>query len=264
MIMKTFSLILMLIFSCRSFSFAAETPAWEKLKGDHFIVYYTGDLGFPKEVLYNSEKYYKRIAKDLGYSRYSKFWQWDDRAKIYVYENQPDFVKLGNYPNWSEGIADYYNRAIYTYKGSANFIKAVLPHEITHLIFRDFVGLDNPSIPMWLDEGVAQWEEPKKRNIIRLALKDIYMSEKVMPLENFMRFNINIVEDKDIVRSFYIQAMGLVEFLVSEYGSERFISFCRGLRDGKDIGQALRSNYPTNIRTIEEFEEKYLKWIRGL
>ncbi|MFH1837138.1 MAG: peptidase MA family metallohydrolase [Candidatus Omnitrophota bacterium] len=259
--MKTLTLTLTLLLACFSFSFAEEEATWSELKGDHFIVYYNGDSSFPTEVLRNSEKYYKRIARDLSYSRYSKFWQWDDRVKIYIYENQPDFVKLGNYPQWSEGIADYYKKAIYTYKGSEEFVTAILPHEITHLIFRDFVGLDNPSIPMWLDEGVAQWEEPKKRSIIRPALKDIYDNGKVMRLSDFMTYNIQMVNDTDKVRSYYIQAMSLVEFLMSKYGSDRFLGFCRDLRDGKEIERAFQSNYPTHIRNIEELENKYVEWI---
>ncbi|MBU1084502.1 MAG: peptidase MA family metallohydrolase [Candidatus Omnitrophota bacterium] len=261
--MRIVTLILTLVLTFCASSFA-ETPVWEELKGDHFIVYYNGDNTFPKDVLYRSEKYYKRIADDLGYSRYSNFWQWENRVKIYIYEKQSDFTNMGNYPAWSEGIADYYNKSIYTYKGSDNFVNDVLPHEITHLVFRDFVGLDNPNIPMWLDEGMAQWEEPYKRSVIRLAVKEIYSAGKVMRLNDFMSFNINRVEDNDVVRSYYIQAMGLVEFMMSEYGTDRFVGFCRDLRDGKGLERALQSNYPTQMRSVGEMEDKWIEWMKGL
>src|SRR4030042_3275592 len=77
------------------FTLAALALEWQELKGEHFIVYFNpsdqgvsssgAEIDFVKEVLHKAELYYQRIAPDLGYPRYSKFWTWEKRVKIYIY-----------------------------------------------------------------------------------------------------------------------------------------------------------------------------------
>ena len=62
-----FSLLVLLFFGSIN-CFAQE---WQELRGDHFLVYFTKDEGFAKDVLNKSELYYNRISSDLGYARYS-------------------------------------------------------------------------------------------------------------------------------------------------------------------------------------------------
>lgn len=49
---------------------------------------------------------------------------------------------------------------------------------MTHLIFIEFVGFDKV-IPLWLNEGVAQWEDRSKRDEkpINEALRFTYPKE---------------------------------------------------------------------------------------
>ncbi len=239
--------------------------AWREIKGDHFIVYYTGDAGFPKDVLNDSEKYYDRIADDLGYSRYSNFWQWQNRVKIYVYPDRESYVRSGPHPEWSHGIANYFKKSIYTYKESDDFLISILPHEITHLMFRDYVGIENENIPLWLDEGVAQWSEPKKRQLIKQVMKRIYSEGGIIPLSEFIRVNIMTEDKEEKVRDYYVQAMSLVDFLIGAYGSKRFINFCRNLRDGKNIEDSLKFAYPVSIRSLADLEKEWrARYVRKL
>ena len=73
-----------------SSSLTAAAQGWEELKGEHFIVYYLRNEQFAKDVLYRAEEYYKNIAADLGYPRYSEFWLWEKRVKII---NEPRMIR---------------------------------------------------------------------------------------------------------------------------------------------------------------------------
>lgn len=234
---------------------------WKEIKGDHFIIYFVENKKFAKEVLRHAEKYYKKIASELGYARYSDFWKWDKRVKIYIYKDRTSFFKEIRPPEWSEGLADYKNKTIISYAWSKGFLEALLPHEMTHLIFRDYVGFKG-EIPIWLDEGVAQWQEPAKRAIVKSAMLDLFDKGKVIPLSRLMELDIRKEEDKELVRTYYIEAVSLVGFLIEEYGSKRFIAFCRQLRDGKSMDEALRFSYPTSIRSLDELEEEWRGYIR--
>lgn len=232
---------------------------WEELKGDHFVIYYQTEDRFASEVLRKSESYYRNIGSDLGFTRYSNFWQWENRVKIYIYPDHEGYLKATNESAWSEGFVNYARKEIKSYAWSKGFLDALLPHEITHLVFRDYVGFKN-DIPLWLDEGVAQWQEPAKRAMVRQTTKSNLTAGKVYPFDEMTSFNLSMRYSEEIV-AFYIQAASLVDFLISQYGSDSFITFCRQLRDGKGMNDALKFAYPTSIRNQNDLEEKWKKYI---
>lgn len=229
---------------------------WQEFKGEHFIVYYTEDKKFAREVLRSAENYYRKIASQLGYQRYSQFWTWDKRVHIYIYPDKNSFLSVTGQSNWSEGMADYTNKQIISYVWHQGFLEALLPHEITHLIFRDYVGLSE-KIPLWLDEGVAQWMEPQKRQAVKWAVRKLNQQNRLLALETMMQLDIRQVNDNELVHVFYVEAISLIEFLVTKYGSENFINFCRQLRDGKTVEDALAFVYPRSIRSLKDLEEKW-------
>jgi hypothetical protein len=236
---------------------------WQDLKSEHFIVFFSEDKAFAKEVSLKAEEYYKSIASELGYQRYSGFWTWDNRVKIYIYPDKTAFAAATGEKEWSEGMADYFNKKIVSYVWNQGFLEALLPHEITHLIFRDFVGMEG-AIPLWLDEGVAQWMEPKKREMLHAAMRNLIVQGEMLTLDKMMNLDIRQATDTALIQMFYIEAASLVGFLVRQYGSGDFIGFCRQLRDKKNIDEALTFAYPTTVRDLEKLEQKWLEYYGGM
>jgi len=272
--------VLVFIFSFLTLIFAEE---WKALNGEHFILYYTQDEISSKEILDKAEIYYQRIASDLGYPRYSEFWTWDKRVKIYIYPDRESFLKATGQPGWSIGMADYSRKHIVSYAGSQGFLDSVLPHEMAHLIFRDFVGFKG-EVPLWLDEGVAQWNEEAKRKEMRSKIKECLSKNMLLSLEDMMRLNIRNIKDKDavyvrstkmddgsygilflsgenLVNTYYLQSVSLVDFLITRFGSDNFTHFCRQLRDGKSLDEALRFTYPTYMQSLEQLEKEWRAYI---
>ncbi len=233
---------------------------WQELKGDHFIVYYKTDEKFAKDILRQSEGYYKQIASDLGYARYSNFWQWDNRVKIYVYPSEKEFQSATGELSWSKGVANYTTKEILTFAWSQGFLEALLPHEITHLVFRDFVGFKG-EVPLWLDEGVAQWEEPAKRAIAKQVARSLIASQKYYPLRDLTSMDIRNSKDEEAVQFFYMQSVTVVEFLIKKHGAQSFTEFCRQLRDGKSLEEALRFTYSASMRTLEDLQSQWIKYV---
>ncbi len=229
----------------------------QELKGDHFIVYYTVNDAYAREVLRKAEYYYDRIASDLGYIRYSDFWQWDNRVKIAIYAQKKDFTAATGQPEWSVGNANYTTKTISSYADCAEFLQGTLPHEIGHLIFRDFVGFKG-EVPLWLDEGVAQWQEPAKRQAVKFYVRKLYDASKLLPLKVLMRPGVLAGASDEQARNFYIQAMSLVGFMIEHYGADRFTDFCRQLRDGNSLDDSLRFAYPDSISSLGLLEKAWL------
>jgi hypothetical protein len=233
---------------------------WQEIKGDHFIVFYKDNQGFARDVSRKSEYYYNRIASDLGYVRYSNFWQWDQRVKIFIYQDQGSFLGATGQPAWSIGNANYSKKEINSYSGCDKFLDGTLPHEIAHLIFRDFVGFKG-EVPLWLDEGVAQWEEKPKHDIVKALIKQLYDQKKLLSLLELTRMDVRRIQENEKAQDFYVQAASLVGFLIEDYGADNFAQLCRELRDGKNLDDSLRFTYPTEMRNLEELERHWLKYI---
>lgn len=256
---------------------------WQTVKSDHFIVHYTGDGKFAKEILEKAEKYYVWIASSLGYPRYSEFWTWDNRVRIYLYPDKASFQKASRQPDWSHGMADYTNKRIMSYVSSAEFADSMLPHEMAHLIFRDFIGFKG-EVPVWIDEGVAQWAESMKRERVNEVSKYLLEKDAFYAVEDMVRLDIRDVTGRDdvtirslagadgrrrtlsvpgktLVDIYYIEAVSLIGFLIQRYGATSFTSFCRELRDGKPLDDALRSAYAGRLGGTEELEREWVKYI---
>jgi len=235
---------------------------WLELKGEHFEIFYLEDASFAQEVLVRAERFYDKIATDLGYSRYDNFWQWDKRAKIYIYRNHGEFLKATGKKSWIYGTAVYSERKIISYRWSQGFLDVLLPHELSHLIFRDFVGFKG-NVPLWLDEGVSQWEEANRRKWAIGVVKGLIKKREFIPLVELTHLGSSSENDFTLSAKLYAQAVTVVGYLIEKYGSMRFAQFCRNLRDGKSVDGALASAYADSILNTGELENGWLKYYGG-
>lgn len=250
--------LLILLFIISSPALAQE---WSVEKSDHFLVHHQDDSALAQEVKKESERYYRRIAEEIGFRRYSNFWTWDNRCKIFIYPTKASFIDATGQPQWSAGCADYAKRSISTYRDSEDFLKSLLPHEMTHLIFRDFVGFKG-EIPLWLDEGLAQFMEIEKREANRATVKKIVEEGRHIPIPTLTRMDVRGSDNTALVALFYAQASLLVGYLIEDFGADRFTDFCRQLRDGKSIDEALRFAYPGNFRSVEDLDQSWVEYVK--
>ena len=268
---------------------------WKEEKSTHFFLYYVGDdKQFAKDVLHRAEKDYVRIARYLGYSRLSNFWTWDKRVKIYIYPSKEEYLKTTSMPEWSAGMADYRKKKIASYVRSEDFLDAILPHVMAHLMLRDFVGFPakggsasgrGGEIPMWLDEGVAQWAEIKRRASLKALMKEAAAEDVLIPLEDIMKIDVKSIIDfdlrifhspsgssekpivlffkgEDLVKQYYLQAFSIVAFLIETYGTDKFAVFCREIRKGKTEEEALKSTYTSIIDNMSDLEKGWIEYLK--
>ncbi len=152
----------------------SEASAWQTKKSDHFILYYEGmDQTFPDRVVREAESHYGEITDALGFSRRSEFWLWEKRCRIYLYGSKEEYHTLTKQEEWSGGFSVPSDRKIVSYQGSGEFSDSILPHELAHLIFRDFLGTKNGQVPLWMDEGLAMAQEKTKRVSLDALVKNM-------------------------------------------------------------------------------------------
>ena len=256
----------MVSFLCVQQSSAA--LSWTELKGDHFLIYYSSaeDLNISQQVLREAESDYRNIAEQIGYARYQDFWTWENRVKIYLYPDEETFSKETQQPSWSRGFSfrDAHVRAtriIVTFKQEGDFIDGVLPHEITHLILRDFMG--QQPLPLWFNEGMAQLQERTKAESAQRIMRKLVKMQKQLPMAELLAKENVVREDSPInVAIFYAESISILDFLIKKYGSGDFATMCKELRDGKNFGQALKSTYSDTFDSVSVFEQKWLNYLR--
>ncbi len=235
-------LCLFLMLSTNAFSqFNIKEDQWLKYKSRHFIIYYNSHIpeAYVKKVAGKAESYYKKILETLGYRRFN-FWTWDNRCKIFLYFSQEQYYNDTGQPIWSAGVVKVKERKISTHIHGEDFLDSVLPHEMGHLIFREFIG-PQKDLPLWLDEGVACQQEKKyKAERLQIA-KSLVKSNLYIPLDKLTRMN----DPESIVLPsiFYSEATSIVDFLIKKFGKNKFLEFSRKLRDQKNWKKSLFEVY---------------------
>ena len=246
---------------------------WSEVKDDHFIVKYlrSTDRAWAQRVLREAERGYDTVGRQIGFKRYHNFWTWDNRAQIYIYPSRETFMEDGGHPAWSLGgvVIDnqgaFGSRTILSFRQEENFLKGTLLHEISHLIIRDYLGAKT-YIPLWFDEGVAQWQAASKKDESIRIMKKLIRKGVHIPFDGFFRINVmslSRMEEAERVGIFYMQAVSMVDFLLKAYGQHDFRELCSYLRDGKTFEEALKGAYTSRMETISEFEKKWLRYMQN-
>ena len=266
---KTVSIILVILFlSSGPFCIASNISSinvdesyWNTKKGEHFVVYYrNAPIEYVDQVISFAETYYASVTTELGFTRFDQFWTWDNRAKIYLYDDNKEYQRLAKQPEWSGACANIYTREIKTYINMRHFFNSILPHEMGHLIFREMVGYDK-KLPLWLDEGVVSFlEKDYKKERMNIS-KALVRNGKYMTINDLT--NVRTMEGFLIPDIFYAEASSIIEFLVQEYGKDKFVSFCsklRELREYQDWQIALKDVY--GFKDLADMNEKWVAFLQ--
>ena len=254
--MKTLKLLIIFLFLPAAL-FAEDQP-WHIFKSTHFLVYYhNAKESMVNDVALKAESCYNKITDELGFRRFD-FWTWDNRAKIYLFDDQQEYMKATNEPSWSAGQAEIENKLVQTFITAQGFLDSVLPHELSHIIFREMVGFYNPGIPLWLDEGVASYQQ-KDNSFVKAELARRISQGNFISFEELNNFDVMSLKSTNSVDLFYTESYSLVKYLISEFGKDKFVLFCQDMRDRKDLLRALRRVYSFN--SLADFEASWKKYI---
>lgn len=231
---------------------------WQEEKSSHFQVYYKqAPRSFVKSVSKAAEDIYRQTAVALGITRY-KGWIGGARVKIYIFNDAEEYsaaTKMG----WSGGSVVVQERKIRTYPRAHGFFDSLLPHEIGHIIFRDFVGY-NVKIPFWLEEGVASYQEQAGGVGADSTVRKAIRVDNFISLKTLSSFQAGAHPDKDRVNLAYAESTSVVAFMIEKYEIYRFLRLCRELREGRRFEWALNKAY-MKFKTVSDLEKA---WRKGL
>ncbi|HWG43836.1 MAG TPA: hypothetical protein VN688_13750 [Gemmataceae bacterium] len=184
---------------------------------------------------------------------------WGKKCRIILYATADHYARQTHKAATSPGHSTLktegehvIDRLIELHCDVANMLTVVLPHETTHAVLSGRFG--RHLVPRWVDEGIAILTEPRER--VELYLKtlpkhrsahELFTVSKLMSMEDY--------PERRLVRPFYAQSIGLVEFLSSRKGGPQ--EFTRFVRDGLDNGYeaALRKHY--GFQSFSDLEQHW-------
>ena len=193
-----------------------------------------------------AEAAYTRIMTDTGLNSFMP----RGLYQVVVYGTQDEFRKKTGQPDWSGGVA--VGNAIYTYLSPR--LESVLSHEITHLIWYEYMGHSNPDY-RWVNEGLAVFQENKAqggvgKGALFSALRGNLRSLPI-PMDQMIHL-VPATERAYDVSLWYAQAESMTRFMIERGGRIGYSQFLGALRYDKTLDQAVAEGFPGSWRTLEE------------
>jgi len=255
--MKKYLIILSICYFVLFFGQSFAEEGWEEEKSDHFLVYFQEGAGkdYARETISQAEKAYGKLGEKLKLRRFD-YWTWDNRAKIYIYASRQAYLEGSGRQAWSGGSVDIEKKIIKCFPMQNKFFDRVLPHELTHIVFREYAGNDT-ELPLWLDEGMAcSSERGYYQRYVGSACK-LLKQDMVLHLDTLN--NIGHSNLTAPVR-FYVSSVSLTDYLWKEFGGEKFRKMCLLMREKNyNIEKALLEVYP--FKSLKELDDQWFWYL---
>lgn len=231
-------------------------PGYKTNESAHFLVKaYSSETA--SEISIKCETDYNRIMNDAGLYSFAPARPYN----IVVYKDQEEFIAKTGQPKWSGGVA--YGNAILIYESEG--ADGVLSHEMTHLIFNEFLGLANTAALKWLNEGLAVYEETRGSWRSKAAYTQ-RMSSLVAPNPIPFSQMINLApqgEQDAVVEKWYAQCGSVVGFLIKDGGTLGFSGFLSRIKDGANVDDAAAASFSTLGKDMNDIEKAWLLYIKS-
>lgn len=229
-------------------------PGAQELQSLHFLVKAYG-VSATRAYADTAEAAYTRIMNDTG------LYSFKPRGlyRIVVYGTQDEYRKKTGQPEWSGGVA--VGNAIYSYVSPR--LEGVLSHEMTHLIWFEYMGRLNPD-HRWVNEGLAVYQEAKalgsKGQTDLFSVLRGNLRAAPLPMESMIRL-VPATERAYEVSLWYAQAESLTRFMVERGGRIGYAQFLEALRGGKSFDGAVAAGFPGQWTSLSDLEAQ---WKRSL
>jgi len=156
------------------------------------------------------------------------------RQPVILYEGRRYFA-LASIPDWVSGAFDGKIRVtVEPGSGLEADLAMVLAHELAHAFVR---RASRDRAPAWLHEGLAQWWEGKR--LLPAELRAALAGRRLLSLSE-MEGSLSRKGEAAAVRDAYVEALGLVEYLMLARGPGAVACLVRSLGRGAGVEAVLR------------------------
>ena len=232
---------------------------WDLVQGDVVDVYFHGPVSRrAKNVLKASDKSVNDISELLGVDS-------NKRISLVMYNNYSEMfdvvVKKSQTQAGSlitEGQA-FSTENIVLVDGGARSALGVATHEITHIIVSRATKDSYVGVPLWLNEGLAEFGNVEQDSGYDRYLEWAVDTNRLFPFSSLNRFPGN----PNLTLVAYGQSKSFIEFLVNKYPKENMKNLMKEISNRKSINESFISSYGKNLNDLEDEWKSTLLSIDG-
>lgn len=197
-------------------------------QGAHFTVFFEGpaDDAAAQRALEILEDAYWRIGRELAV--------YPQRPLSVVLYTTEQFRDVTRSPEWASGVYDGRIKVPIGGEIESAELRRVLEHELVHAMVASVAG---PTVPAWLNEGLATALEP---NGTEWAVAQLQSSPARVPLSQLTRGfgGLSFVQ----ARAAYAQSALAVKSLLDQEGAARVMKLVQAAGRGVPLGEAFRQS----------------------
>ncbi len=218
-------------------------------ESSHFVLHYEGRQtsdAIRSQILQVLEADYDDLSRDLGNPP-------RDSILVTLYTEQA-FFDVTHAPTWSGAINDGKLRIPISGLSSVTpELAHVLKHELAHSFINQLSG---GRCPFWLNEGIAQFLEPKSLASEGRRLAVLFKSQQSIPLNALEGSFLNFSGPEAYLA--YAESLAAVSYINDTYGMGDIQRLLQLLSQGSSTESALRATIHSDYGQLESDLAKYL------
>ena len=233
---------------------------WYFIQSSHFDVYFTKGGEYLAEFTADvAESSYISISKSFRY-------QINNRIAIVVYNSHNDFQQTNVVNSYLEegigGVTELFkNRVVLPFEGDYKKFRHVIHHELVHAVINDmFYGGSIQSIisnnitlqlPLWFNEGLAEYEALKWDTNSDMFLRDATIHEYLPPIEYLDGYFA------------YRGGQSVWNYIATKYGEQKIGEILTRIKGSHSVDQGFRAAIGLTVQELSERwqkEQKVLYW----
>lgn len=226
-------------------------PGAARVDGLHFQVQGYDRLEV-ESLLENAERDYEHLMQDTALYSFRP----REHYPIVLFATKEEYLQKTGLPSWSGGAT--IGSTLYLFKGAG--LERTLAHEMTHLIFNEYMGDQAAYRLRWLNEGLATMQERNTMDQGQRASLDQFIGGTLrnqgLPIEQVVGFAPASEQEREI-SLWYNQVESLTRFLIERGGRLNFAQFLEELRRGRTLDQAMSYAFDARFPDLATLERTW-------
>ena len=145
----------------------------------------------------------------------------------------------------TEGQAFYDHSVVLVLSGNRDI--GTLTHELTHILVGRAAGGSNALVPLWLNEGLAEFGNLDKGLSYVYYLDWAVDTNRLIPFTRLQSFP----GEPNMVIVSYGQSRNFVEYLIETYGPEKIAETIASIAEGRSGDIAIRNVYGKTVQQLD-------------
>lgn len=221
----------------QSLRFTNESIAWRTLETDSLLLFWqNGSTSFAQALMDAGEKAMVDLSAATGVDM-------EEQIEVYIYASSEAMQMATLFaPAWSGGLAFSDHRAVLIGipTTSLEWGKRAFAHELSHVVIGYYTFTCIGSLPIWLNEGLAEYAEGDMEPYYIGILSDAIEEDSLLSVRELGQIFSN---DRDLAQLSYAQSQSLVEYLIENFGQEKMLLLLGEFREGAPEDRALSDIY---------------------